>query len=44
MNPLEEMTVIVLTLFDSIMDVLTLGQWSRVRGEEIVVFKSSKQN
>jgi len=44
MNPLEELTVIFLTLFDFIMDMLTLGWWSRVRGEEIVVFKSSKQN
>lgn len=43
MNPLEELTVLFLTLFDHIMDLFTLGQWSRVRGEEIVVLKS-KQN
>jgi hypothetical protein len=40
MNLREELTVIVLTLFDHIMDALTLGKWSRVRGEEIVVFKT----
>jgi hypothetical protein len=39
MNPLEALTVILLTVFDHIMDLLTLGTWSRVRGEEIVVFK-----
>jgi len=39
MNPFEEFTVIFLTLIDFIMDVLTLGWWGRVRGEEIVVIK-----
>jgi hypothetical protein len=43
MNLPEELIVIFLTLFDFIMDVLTLGWWSRVRGEEIVILKS-KQN
>ena len=42
MNPLEELTVIFLTLFDLIMDTLTLGWWSRVRGEEIVIIKTRK--
>ena len=42
MNALEELTVIFLTLFDHIMDLLTLGRWSRVRGEEIVVIKPRK--
>jgi len=40
----EQLIVIFLTVFDFIMDVLTLGQWSRVRGEEIVLIKDSKQN
>ena len=44
MNLSERFTVIVLTLFDRIMDLFTLGWWSRVRGEEIVVLKTSKQN
>jgi hypothetical protein len=44
MNPLEEFTVIFLTLFDHIMDVLTLGWWSIYRGDEIVLIKTSKQN
>lgn len=39
MNLREELTVIFLTLFDHIMDLLTLGWWSQVRGEEIVVIK-----
>lgn len=42
MNPLEAFIVILLTLFDHIMDLLTLGRWSRVRGEEIVVLKSKE--
>lgn len=40
MKPLEELIVISLTVFDHIMDLLTLGRWSRVRGEEIVVIKT----
>ena len=44
MNPLEELTIVILTVFDHIMDLITLGQWSRVRGEEIVLIKDSKQN
>jgi len=36
----EQLIVIVLTVFDHIMDLLTLGWWSRVRGEEIVVIKT----
>jgi len=36
----EKLIVIFLTLFDHIMDRLTLGWWSRVRGEEIVVIKT----
>lgn len=38
----EELTVFLLTLFDFIMDVFTLGGWSRVRGDEIVVLKTRK--
>jgi len=41
---LEEFTVIILMLFDHTMDLLTLGQWSRVRGDEIVILKTRKQN
>ena len=42
MNLLEELTVIILSLFDFIMDLLTLGWWSRVRGEEKVIIKIRK--
>jgi hypothetical protein len=42
MNPLEALIVILLTLFDLIMDMLTLGWWSVYRGEEIVVLKTRK--
>lgn len=44
MNLAERFTVLILTVFDRIMDLLTLGHWSRVRGEEIVILKISKQN
>ena len=43
MNMPEELTVLFLTVFDHIMDALTAGRWSRVRGDEIVILKS-KQN
>jgi hypothetical protein len=42
MNPYEALTVIFLTLFDHFMDRFTLGWWSQVRGEEIVVIKPGK--
>lgn len=35
----ERLIVIILTVFDRIMDLLTFGRWSRVRGDEKVVVK-----
>ena len=42
MNPLEELTVIILTLFDHMMDLFTFGQWSHTRGNRKVTFKIKK--
>ena len=42
MNLSERLTVIFLTLFDHIMNLITLGYWGKVRGDEIVVIKLRK--
>lgn len=42
MNLSERLTVFFLTLLDHIMDLLTLGRWSRVRGDEKVIIKIRK--
>ena len=35
----DRFTEILLTLKDRILDAITFGYWSRVRGEEEVIFK-----
>ncbi len=39
----EKVIVSFLYLFDFIMNLITLGQWGRSRGEERVVFKLNKR-
>lgn len=40
----EQILVTLLTLFDLIMNLITLGYWGWVRGEEVVIIKTRKQN
>jgi hypothetical protein len=44
MNLSERLIVSLLTLFDLAMNIITFGQWEKVRGEEVVIIKTRKQN
>jgi len=44
MNLSERLIVSVLSWFDRFMNLVTLGLWEKVRGEQIVIIKIRKQN
>lgn len=44
MNLSERLTVFLLTWFDRFMNIVTIGLWEQVRGEQIVIIKIRKQN
>ena len=44
MNLSERLIVFVLSGFDRIMNLVTLGLWEKVRGEQVVIIKTRKQN
>jgi len=44
MNISEHLIVFLLTGWDRLMNLVTLGRWEQVRGEQIVIIKIRKQN